>query len=79
MNGVLGQLCADKSQTGPGEHPEDGVMNEMTLPSRHKIRALAVRGRAHYLSVTEVTEAPHNIYEWAGGQSVLYIWTILNW
>ena len=24
--------------TGPGEPPEDGEMNEMTLPSRHRIR-----------------------------------------
>ena len=31
MNGVLGQ-------TGPGEPPEDGEMNEMTLPSIHRIR-----------------------------------------
>ena len=33
-------------------------MNEMTLPSRHRIRALAVWGRARYFSVTE---APTNI------------------
>ena len=30
----------------------------MTLPSRHRIRELAVCGRARYLSVTE---APHSI------------------
>ena len=33
-------------------------MNKMTLPCRHRIRALAVRDRVRYLSVTE---APHNI------------------
>ena len=33
-------------------------MNEMTLPSRHRIRALAVWDRTRYLSVTE---PPHNI------------------
>ena len=38
MNGVLGYLCAHIGQTGPGEPPEDGEMNEMTLPSRHRIR-----------------------------------------
>ena len=34
MNGVLGHLCAHIVWTGAGEPPEDGVMNEMTLPSR---------------------------------------------
>ena len=32
-------------------------MNEMTLPSKHRIRN-SVWGQAHYLSVTEI---PHNI------------------
>ena len=41
-----------------GEPPKDGEMNEMTLPSRHRIRALAVQGRARYHLVTE---APINI------------------
>ena len=36
MNGVLGHLCANIGKTGPGKTPEDGEMNEMTLPSRHK-------------------------------------------
>ena len=27
-------------QTGPGEPPEDGAMNEMTLPFSHRIRTL---------------------------------------
>ena len=43
MNGVLGHLCANIGYTGPGEPPEDGEMNEMTLPFRHmnliKVRA----------------------------------------
>ena len=38
MNRALGQLCAHIGQTGPGEPPEDGEMNEMTLSSRHRIR-----------------------------------------
>ena len=60
MNAVLGHLCAHIGQTGQGESPEDGEMNEMALPSRHKIQipVLAVWGRTRYLSVTEV---PHNI------------------
>ena len=57
MNRALGHLRAHIGQTGPGEPPEDDEKNEMTLSSRHKIRALAVWGRARYLSVTE---APHN-------------------
>ena len=36
--GVLGNLCTHLGQTGPEEHPEDGEMNEMTLPSRQKTR-----------------------------------------
>ena len=38
MNRALGHLCAEISKTGPGEPLEDGEMNEMTLPSRHRIR-----------------------------------------
>ena len=38
MNRALGHLCAHIGQTGPGEPPEDGEMNEMTLPSRHRIQ-----------------------------------------
>ena len=38
MKGVLGHLCAHIGQTGPGEPPEDGEMNEMILPSRQRIR-----------------------------------------
>ena len=34
MNGVLGHFCAHIILTGAGEPPEDGVMSEMTLPSR---------------------------------------------
>ena len=38
MNGVLGHLCAHVGYTRQGETPDDGEMNEMTLPSRQKIR-----------------------------------------
>ena len=44
MNGVLGHLCAHIGYTGPGEPPEDGEMNEMTLSSRHMIRNLGPCG-----------------------------------
>ena len=33
MNEVLGHLCAHVGLTGREEPPEDGEMNEMTLPS----------------------------------------------
>ena len=36
MHGGLGHLCAHIA--GPREPPEDGEMNEMTLPFRHRIR-----------------------------------------
>ena len=38
MNRALGHFCAHIGQTGPGEPPEDGDMNEMTLFSRHRIQ-----------------------------------------
>ena len=38
LNGVLGHLCAYIGQPGPGEPPEDGEMNEMALPPRHRVR-----------------------------------------
>ena len=43
----------------------------MTLSSRHRIRALAVWGRARYLSVTE---APHNtdFHTWMGKKHFLF-------
>ena len=58
MKRALGHRCAHIGETGPGEPPEDGEMNEMTMFSRHRIQ-----GRARYLSVTE---APHNteFYTW---------------
>ena len=31
MNRALGNLCPHRSKTGPGEPPEDGEMNEMTV------------------------------------------------
>ena len=52
MNGVLGYLWAHIGQTGPGEPPEDGDMNEMTLPFRHIIHnstlPLGHRGSPQY-------------------------------
>ena len=38
MNRALGHICAHIGYTGPGEPPEDGEMNEMTLFSRHRTR-----------------------------------------
>ena len=38
MNRALGHLCAHIDQTGPGEPPEYGEMNEMTLFFRHMIQ-----------------------------------------
>ena len=34
----FGHFCAHAEKIGPGEPPENGEMNEMTLPSRHKIQ-----------------------------------------
>ena len=37
MNGILGHLFALIGETGPGKPPNDGEVNQMTLPSRHRI------------------------------------------
>ena len=58
MNGVLGHLCAHIGQTVSEEPPGDSAINDMSLPSRHRIRGLAFWGGARHLSVTE---APHII------------------
>ena len=37
MNGVF-TFCAHVGRTRPRQPPEDGEMNEMTPPSRHRIK-----------------------------------------
>ena len=54
MNGILGHLCVHIASTGPGE-------------PGFEIRALAVWGPAHYLSVTE---APPKIKSLTSERSV---------
>ena len=60
MNWVLCHLSAHIAELRQEKPPEDGEMNEITLPSStlFEIRALAVRDWACYLSVTETL---HNI------------------
>ena len=48
MNWVLAHLCAHIGQTGPGEPPENGEMNEMTLLSRHRIQNSSPGGLGPY-------------------------------
>ena len=55
----LGLLCVHICRTEPGEPPEDGVMNEVTLPFRHRIRNSSAGDLMP--STLSVTEAPHNI------------------
>ena len=43
MNWALGHLWAHRLR-GPGEPPEEGEMNEMTLSSRHRNRNLSPGG-----------------------------------
>ena len=63
MNGVLGHLCAHMGYIETRHCPPD---------TGFEIRALAVRGRARYLSVTE---APHNIESLrvTGKQHILFL------
>ena len=48
MHRVLSHFCAYVGKIGPREPPDDGEMDEMTLPpdTEFEIRALAVWGRA---------------------------------
>ena len=76
LNGILCHLWAHIGWTGPVEPPEDREMNEITPPSRHKIRtsALAVWGRARY---TSGTEAPHNIESLRlSGKGHVFLWNL---
>ena len=38
MTGALFHFCAHAGSTGPGESPEDGEMDQLTLPFRHRMR-----------------------------------------
>ena len=69
MNRALGHLCAHIDYTGPEESPEDGAMNDMTLPSRHRIRILSKPWRSEAEHATSRSRRFHTIlnhYEWAG-------------
>ena len=59
MNGALGHLCAHICLTGLGEPPEDGEVNEMTLPFRHRIRNSNPGGLMP--SSLPLGPGPHNI------------------
>ena len=61
MNEVLGHICAHIGSPGPVEHPKDGEMNEMTLPSRHRIRDSSPSSGLRPHTYLLVTETPHNI------------------
>ena len=45
-------------QLGPGEPPEDGEMNAMTLPSRHRVQYSSPGGLRP--STLPLKEAPQN-------------------
>ena len=74
MNRALGHLCAHIGYTGPGEEVRMvRWLRWHCLPDTgFEIRALAVWGRARYLSVTE---APHNtdFYTWMGKKRFLFL------
>ena len=54
---ILSQTEAGEGMNGQDNLPEDGEVKQIQLPSRYRIRALAVWWRARYLSITR---APHN-------------------
>ena len=74
MNGVLGHLCAHKGYPGPRELPEDGEMNEMTLPSRHTILNSSPGGlRASTLSPGHRGSPQYRIFTSERGRNILLL------
>ena len=60
MNGFLIHLCAHSYRLNCARRPpEDGEINEITLPSRHRIKNLGPGGLR--TSMLLLDEAPHNI------------------
>ena len=77
MNEVLGHPCAQICSTGPGESPEDGEMNEMTLPSRHRIRNSSPGClRPSTLPLPHGGSPQYWIFTSERGRNILFLWNL---
>ena len=65
INGVLSNLCAHIGEPRPGEPPEDGEINEMTLQTQDS-------EAAHATSLSQRLPTLLNIYEWAGRKQIVF-------
>ena len=76
MNRALDNLCAHIGWTGPGEPPEDGEINEMTLSTRHRVR-ISSTGSPRSSTPPLGHEAPHNteFYTWMGKKHFCFFQT----
>ena len=74
MNRALGHLSPHIGKTGPGEPPEDGEMNEMTLSSRHRIRNSSPGGlRPSTLPLGHVGSPQYRPLHVDGGGTFLFL------
>ena len=64
-------------QAGPWEPPEDGEMNEMTLPSRHRIRNSSPGGlRPSTLPLVHGGSSQYWIFTSERGRNILFFWNL---
>ena len=77
MSGGLGHLCVHICWNEPREPPEDGVMNEVTLPSRHRIRNSSPGGlRPSTLSLAHRGSPQYYIFTSERGSNNLVLWNL---
>ena len=74
IHGILGSPCVYIGETGPGKPPEDGEINEMTLPSRHRICNSGPGG----LRPSTLPRGPHNycIITTDRRRNILFLWNL---
>ena len=77
MNGVIGHRYAHVGFTGPGEPPEEGEINEMTLPSRHRTRNSSPGGlRPSTLPLGHRGSPQYWIFTSEGEGNILFLWNL---
>ena len=73
MNGVLGHLCHIYCMTG--DSPQDGDMNEMTVPSRHRIQNSSPGGLRASTQPLGHDSSPQNWnFTSERRRNILYLW-----
>ena len=73
MNVILGHRFALIGETGPGKSPDDGEMNQMTLPSRHRIPSGV---RPSTLPLGHGGSQQHWIFTSARWRNIFFLWNL---